>query len=97
MRLQADPTIIYGLYPEFDGNITKQNLRDSSNPYNTYKINGLTPPTPPICSPSKVALEAAVNPADTKYLYFVADKNHRHVFSKNYREHINQVNRHQKN
>lgn len=41
MRLQADPTIIYGLYPEFDGNIKKKDLRDSSNPYNTYKINGL--------------------------------------------------------
>lgn len=94
MRLQADPTIIYGLYPEFDGNITKRNLRDSSNPYNTYKINGL-PPTP-ICSPSKIALEAAVNPADTKYLYFVADKNRKHIFSKNYREHTNKVNKHQK-
>ncbi|PLX69957.1 MAG: endolytic transglycosylase MltG [Denitrovibrio sp.] len=94
MRLQADPTIIYGLYPEFDGNITKKNLRDSKNPYNTYKIDGLTPT--PICNPSKIALEAAVNPADTKYLYFVADKSHRHIFSKNYKEHTNQVNRHQK-
>ena len=94
MRLQADPTIIYGLYPEFDGNITKKDLRDSSNPYNTYRISGL-PPTP-ICSPSKVALEAAVNPADTKYLYFVADQERRHIFSTNYREHTNKVNKHQK-
>jgi len=94
MRLQADPTIIYGLYPDFDGNIRKTDLRDRSNPYNTYKINGL-PPTP-ICNPSKIALEAAVNPADTKYLYFVADKERRHVFSTNYRDHINEVNKHQK-
>jgi UPF0755 protein len=94
MRLQADPTIIYGLYPEFDGNIRKKDLRDSKNPYNTYKINGLTPT--PICSPSKVALEAAVNPADTKYLYFVADKDRRHIFTTNYKDHTNQVNKHQK-
>jgi UPF0755 protein len=94
MRLQADPTIIYGLYPEFDGNITKKNLRDSSNPYNTYKINGL-PPTP-ICNPSKVALEAAVNPADTKYLYFVATKDRKHIFTTNYRAHRREVYRHQK-
>ncbi|ADD68334.1 aminodeoxychorismate lyase [Denitrovibrio acetiphilus DSM 12809] len=94
MRLQADPTIIYGLYPEFDGNIRKTDLRDRSNPYNTYKINGL-PPTP-ICSPSIVALEAAVNPADTKYLYFVADKERKHIFSTNYDEHMRQVYYHQK-
>jgi len=94
MRLQADPTIIYGLYPDFDGNIRKTDLRDNTNPYNTYKINGL-PPTP-ICSPSKTALSAAVNPADTKYLYFVADKERKHIFSTNYSDHINQVNRHQK-
>ncbi|PLX66463.1 MAG: endolytic transglycosylase MltG [Denitrovibrio sp.] len=94
MRLQADPTIIYGLYPDFDGNITKSDLRDKSNPYNTYKINGL-PPTP-ICNPSVVALDAAVNPADTKYLYFVADRDRKHIFSTNYKDHINEVNRHQK-
>jgi len=94
MRLQADPTIIYGLYPEFDGNITKNDLRDRSNPYNTYKINGL-PPTP-ICNPSLVALDAAVNPADTKYLYFVADKDRRHVFTTNYKDHTRQVYIHQK-
>jgi UPF0755 protein len=94
MRLQADPTIIYGLYPDFDGNIRKTDLRDRSNPYNTYKIDGL-PPTP-ICNPSKIALEAAVNPADTRYLYFVADKERRHIFSTNYRDHTNEVNRNQK-
>lgn len=94
MRLQADPTIIYGLYPEFDGNIRKSDLRDRTNPYNTYKIDGL-PPTP-ICNPSKIALEAAVNPADTRYLYFVANKERSHIFSTNYRDHINKVNKHQK-
>ena len=94
MRLQADPTIIYGMYPEFDGNIRKTDLNDSDNPFNTYKIKGL-PPTP-ICNPSKTALEAAVNPADTKYLYFVADQEHRHIFSSNYEEHMRQVYYHQK-
>jgi UPF0755 protein len=94
MRLQADPTITYGMYPDFDGNIRKDDLRNSDNPYNTYHIKGLTPT--PICNPSKAALDAAVNPADTKYLYFVADKERRHIFSENYEEHMRQVYRHQK-
>lgn len=94
MRLQADPTVIYGLYPDFDGNIRKKDLENPDNPYNTYKIKGL-PPTP-ICSPSKIALEAAVNPADTKYLYFVADKEHKHIFSKSYKEHMRRVYYYQK-
>jgi len=94
MRLQADPTVIYGLLPDFDGNLRKRDLQDSSNPYNTYRKGGL-PPTP-ICNPTKMAIEAALNPANTDYLYFVADKNRRHTFSVTYDEHREKVNVNQK-
>lgn len=93
MRLQADPTIIYGKYAEFDGNISKKDLQDGRNPYNTYVIRGL-PPTP-IANPDKQSLEAVVNPADTKYYYFVAKQDGTHVFSRNYDEHRKQVYIHQ--
>lgn len=94
MRLQADPTVIYGLLPDFDGNLKKKHLYDRSNPYNTYRMTGL-PPTP-ICSPTKMAIDAALNPADTPYLYFVADKNRKHTFSVDYNDQINNVNKYQK-
>lgn len=94
MRLQSDPTIIYGVYPKFNGNIQKKHLQNSKNPYNTYKHSGL-PPTP-ICNPSKKAMEGVANPANTDYLYFVAGDNDTHLFSKTYREHVNKVNRTQK-
>lgn len=85
MRLQCDPTVIYGL-PDFDGNLTKKDLEYDS-PYNTYKYAGLPPG--PICSPGKGALEAALYPESTLFLYFVAkgDKSGRHVFSKTLAEH----------
>lgn len=94
MRLQADPTVIYGLMPEFDGNLRKRDLQDPSNPYNTYRHGGL-PPTP-ICNPTRMAINAALYPADTDYLYFVADKNHKHTFSVSYDEHREKVNINQK-
>jgi UPF0755 protein len=94
MRLESDPTIIYGIYENFDGNIRKKDLIDKSNIYNTYKIFGL-PPTP-ICNPDKYSLEAAVNPAKTDYLYFVADKEGKHHFSKTYAEHSKKVYKFQK-
>jgi UPF0755 protein len=94
MRLQSDPTVIYGM-KFFNGNLRKVDLHDASNPYNTYKHNGL-PPTP-ICNPSRKALEAVVNPAITKYLYFVADKKGGHIFSKSYNEHRINVRRYQLN
>lgn len=94
MRLQADPTVIYGLLPDFNGNLTKRELQNRNNPYNTYRMKGL-PPTA-ICNPSKVAIEAVLNPAHTNYLFFVADKNHKHVFSENYNDQINNVNMFQK-
>lgn len=93
MRLQSDPTIIYGLGDRFDGNLKKKDLRRDSN-YNSYLRVGL-PPTP-ISNPGKDALTAAVHPAKTKALYFVAKGDGSSHFSKTYREHIKAVNYYQK-
>lgn len=93
MLIQADPTIIYGLGPAFDGNIRKSHLRDKNNPYNTYVIRGLPPG--PICSPGLDALMAAVHPEDHNYLYFVAKGDGSHYFSKNLNEHNNAVRKYQ--
>ncbi len=84
MRLQMDPTVIYGIGKQFNGNITRKDLQ-TKTPYNTYKIDGL-PPTP-IAMSSARSLEAAVNPADTKALYFVADGTGGHVFNETVEEH----------
>lgn len=92
MRLQSDPTVIYGM-SNYNGNIRKKDLLNKQNIYNTYKHNGLTPT--PICSPTAEALNAVVNPAITKYLYFVADKKGNHIFSKNYKEHRRNVRKYQ--
>ena len=92
MRLQSDPTVIYGL-PHFDGNITKKDLQYDS-PYNTYLHRGLPPG--PIASPGLASIKSALNPADVKYLYFVATKNGGHRFSRTYREHRRAVNRYQR-
>lgn len=94
MRLQADPTIIYGKYLDFDGNIHKKDIQDATNIFNTYRHGGL-PPTP-ICNPSATALNAVINPADTNYIYFVADKKGNHLFSSDYRQHVNNVRKYQK-
>lgn len=69
MRLQTDPTVIYGIGPEFNGNLTRQDLR-TDTPYNTYTRGGL-PPTP-IALAGRAAINAALNPADGTELYFVA-------------------------
>ncbi|PSW16963.1 endolytic transglycosylase MltG [Photobacterium sanctipauli] len=84
MRLQTDPTVIYGMGDKYDGNIRKRDLR-TPTPYNTYTIWGL-PPTP-IAMPSKASVLAAVNPVDTGYYYFVADGKGGHKFSKTLTEH----------
>ncbi len=84
MRLQMDPTVIYGIGENFNGDITKRDLR-TKTPYNTYTIDGL-PPTP-IAMTGARALEAAVNPTDTKALFFVADGTGGHVFTETVEEH----------
>ncbi|WCB46433.1 endolytic transglycosylase MltG [Nitratidesulfovibrio vulgaris] len=85
MILQADPTVIYGLGPTFDGNLRRSHLQDGDNPYNTYRKPGLPPG--PICSPGFEALQAAVKPEDHGYFYFVARKDGTHQFSTNLDDH----------
>ncbi|POG20357.1 endolytic transglycosylase MltG [Aeromonas veronii] len=84
MKLQTDPTVIYGVKDRYDGNIRRSDLTDK-NPYNTYVIDGL-PPTP-IAMPGKASIEAALNPKSTDYLYFVAKGGGAHYFSKTLDEH----------
>ena len=95
MKLQADPTIIYGLMPDFNGDITKANLRDRNNPYNTYQIQGL-PPTP-ISTISQSSLEAVILGMKNDYLYFVAKGDGTHQFSKTYKQHLEAVKKYQLN
>lgn len=85
MRLEADPTVIYGLGERFDGNLTRRDLKRDS-PYNTYRRRGL-PPTP-IALPGAAALDAALHPAGGSALFFVATgEGGRHVFSDTFAEH----------
>lgn len=88
MKLQCDPTVIYGLGPEFDGNITKSDLLNYT-PYNTYAIFGLPPG--PIANPGKESIYAAMNPVDVDYLFFVAKGDGSHFFSTNYKSHLRAV------
>lgn len=92
MRLETDPTVIYGMGQAYDGNIRKHDLR-TLTPYNTYRIKAL-PPTP-IAMPGKAALQAAANPAPGDSLFFVADGKRAHVFSSTYAEHKKAVQVHQ--
>ena len=92
MRLETDPTVIYGMGLAYAGNIRKQDLQ-ADNPYNTYQRSGL-PPTP-IALPGKAALLAAAHPAAGDALFFVARGNGAHYFSATYAEHSAAVRRYQ--
>ena len=92
MRLQTDPTVIYGMGDKFDGNLRKRDLtRDT--PYNTYTRDGLTPT--PIALPGLAALQATLHPAPSKALYFVARGDGSSQFSSTLIEHNNAVNQYQ--
>jgi UPF0755 protein len=94
MRLQSDPTVIYGLGDRFDGNIRLKDLRHAT-PYNTYTRAGL-PPTP-VAMPGRDSVEAVLHPADTRDLYFVARGDGGHVFSETLEEHNAAVVKYQLN
>lgn len=92
MRLQADPTVIYGLGDAFKGNLTKTHLK-TDNPHNTYTRKGL--PLTPVALPSKSSIYAATHPSEESSLYFVSMGNRKHYFSKTYAEHRKAVYRYQ--
>jgi len=94
MRLQTDPTVIYGLGDSFDGNLTRNHLREA-NPYNTYINKGLPPS--PIALVSKASMMAVMHPQFTGDLYFVSKKDGTHYFSKTYQEHMQAVRKYQLN
>jgi len=95
MGLQADPTVIYALLRvnRYDGNLTRDNLQFDS-PYNTYRYRGLPPG--PIASPGRASIEAAANPADVPYVYFVSRGDGSHVFAATLEEQNRNVYEYQK-
>jgi UPF0755 protein len=92
MRLQADPTVRYGL-KEPEGSLTQNELKNPT-PYNTYVIFGLPPG--PITNPGKASIEAAISPASTDYLYFVAKDETSHYFSRSLKEHNRAISKYRK-
>lgn len=92
MRLQTDPTVIYGVGDEFDGNLTRKHL-ETDTPFNTYTRSGL-PPTP-IAMPGRAAIHAALTPDDSDALYFVSRGDGSHKFSRTLEEHNRAVYKYQ--
>ncbi|MCX5868506.1 MAG: endolytic transglycosylase MltG [Proteobacteria bacterium] len=93
MRLDSDPTVIYGIWDKFEGNLRRADLTNPT-PYNTYRIHGLPPG--PICNPGRDALRAVLHPAPVPYLYFVSRNDGTHQFSSALTEHNRWVSRYQK-
>jgi peptidoglycan lytic transglycosylase G len=93
MRLQADPTVIYGLGHSFHGKLTRAHLR-YDHPYNTYTRKGLPPG--PISNPSLDSMQAVLHPAEGDWKYFVATGKGNHTFSVTYRQHVNAIHKYQK-
>jgi UPF0755 protein len=93
MRLQSDPTAVYGFRP-FSGKVTREDVLRTS-PYNTYRINGLPPG--PIGNPGAEALKAVLTPQSSPYLYFVAKKDGTHFFSTTLDQHNDAVRKYLKN
>lgn len=94
MRLQSDPTTIYGIYENYNGNITKKDLLTPTD-YNTYTVKAL--PKGPISNPGIESIQAVLHPAQHKYLYFVSQNDGTHIFSESYGAHQEAVNKWQKN
>ncbi len=92
MRLQTDPTVIYGMGDKYDGNIRRKDLQTDTI-YNTYTRSGL-PPTP-IAMPGLASIEAALHPEQTKALYFVGKGDGSHAFSNSLVEHNRAVSKYQ--
>lgn len=93
MRLQSDPTTIYGMFESYNGNITKKDLLTPTE-YNTYTIKAL--PIGPIANPGIASINAVLHPAQHKYLYFVSQNDGRHIFSETYGQHQEAVVKWQK-
>ena len=93
MRLESDPTVIYGMGVEFDGDLTRDDLNTMTE-YNTYLLKGLPPG--PISNPGRESIIAALSPAPVDYIYFVARGDGTHYFSNNYQDHLRAVSEYQK-
>lgn len=94
MRLQADPTTIYGIWENYDGNLKRSHLLQKTE-YNTYKMSGL--PLGPIANPSLAAIKAVLAPKEHNFLYFVSKNDGTHVFTPTYKEHQKAVDYWQRN
>lgn len=94
MRLESDPTTIYGIWHRYQGNIKKSDLFEMT-PYNTYKVPAL--PAGPICNPSIEAIQAVLNPQPHDFYFFVSKNDGTHVFTRNYQDHVQAVNDWQRN
>ncbi len=94
MRLESDPTTIYGIWKRYTGNIKKADLVEYT-PYNTYKVPAL--PQGPISNPSLEAISAVLNPEQNDYLFFVSKNDGTHVFTRNYQDHLKAVDNFQRN